>query len=75
MAATGALQWAWIALSLPTILAFGWSVLQVQHDAEARGLPHRLILLLVVLTWPVGVLLYWLTKPNGGIAHTEGDAR
>jgi len=75
IAATGPLYWVWGALGIPGVLAFGWSVLQVQHDAEARGLRHRLVLLLVVLTWPVGVLLYWLTRPHGGVTHTEGDAR
>jgi hypothetical protein len=75
MAAIGPLGWVWVALGIPALLAFGWSVLQVQHDAEARGLPHRLVLLLAALTWPAGVLLYWLAQPNGGIAHTEGDVR
>lgn len=75
MAATGPLDWAWIALAVPAVLAFGWSVLQVQHDAAARGLPHRLVLLLVIVTWPVGVLLYWLAKPTWSAAQTDGGVQ
>jgi len=63
MNGTDPTEWAFIALSLPAILAFGWSLLQVQHDAEGQGLPHRLILLLCVVSWPIGVLVYWLARP------------
>jgi len=73
MAATGPLDWAMMALGIPAVLAFGWSVLQVQHDAEARGLRHRLVLLFVILTWPAGVLLYWVARPRQATAHAEAD--
>jgi hypothetical protein len=63
MSGTDPMEWVFIALSLPAILAFAWSLLQVQHDAEMQGLPHRLILALCALSWPIGVLVYWLARP------------
>ena len=49
----------WTALALLT-----WSLIWVAKDAEARGKSGPLLALLVFFTWPIGLLVWVVARPE-----------
>lgn len=54
-----------ICVGLPVLVLFIWSVIWAYRDAERRGKPGCLVALLVFwLTWPLGLILWLLIRPQ-----------
>lgn len=52
---------------LPAVLILvlvAWSVLWATGDANVRGKPGCLIGILVLLTWPIGIALWLIARPD-----------
>ena len=59
----------WIFIGIPFILAvlalLVWSLIWVYQDAEKRGKPGWLVLLMVLfLNWPVSLLVWAVFRPE-----------
>lgn len=54
-----------ICISLPLLAVFIWSIVWAYNDAERRGKSGCLVALLVfLLTWPAGLILWLLIRPE-----------
>ncbi|HSM56514.1 MAG TPA: hypothetical protein VK879_10205 [Candidatus Sulfomarinibacteraceae bacterium] len=56
-----------LCITLPLLAVFIWSVIWAYNDAEKRGKSGCLVALLVfLLTWPVGLIIWLLIRPEDG---------
>ncbi|MFW5942188.1 MAG: hypothetical protein ACOCXI_10330 [Chloroflexota bacterium] len=54
-------------ITLPLLAVFIWSIVWAYNDAERRGKSGCLVALLVfLLTWPVGLIIWLLIRPEDG---------
>lgn len=56
-----------LCITLPLLAVFIWSIVWAYNDAERRGKSGCLVALLVfLLTWPVGLIIWLLIRPEDG---------
>jgi hypothetical protein len=54
-----------IAIFLPILVLYVWSIVWAFNDAEKRGKSGCLVVLMVMLlTWPVGLLVWIVFRPD-----------
>ena len=54
-----------IVLALVVLVLYIWSIIWAYNDAERRGKPGWLVAILVaLLSWPLGLLLWLLFRPK-----------
>jgi hypothetical protein len=52
------------AVGIPFVLLFLGTVYMAARDAQARGKPAALVALLVFLTWPMGLIMWVIFRPD-----------
>lgn len=55
-----------LVLSLALFVIYAWSVFWAFGDAERRGKSGCLVALLLLLSWPLGLLLWIVFRPEDG---------